>query len=216
MNHLKDDFEFHVHWKPFLLNPYIHDGETVPIMDYLRLKFGEKAAQKFISGSSPVSQRGKELVSRVHSCFFSFLRTVIELVAYITFCCLCAWCIYFIQGINFNPNRLVVPTKKPHIILDFAAKHGKQHEMQEVLFRAYFSEGRNVASDEVLKDLVCEVGLDANEALASLSDRDYVCEFEKGIKEVQSKGKLFHRLLFILYIATYGNLLWLLEMLTED
>lgn len=95
----------------------------------------------------------------------------------------------YIQGINFNPNRLVVPTKKPHIILDFAAKYGKQHEMQEVLFRAYFSEGRNVASDDVLKDLVSEVGLDADKALASLKDTKFVHEFEKGIKETQNKGE---------------------------
>ena len=63
MNHLKDDFEFHVRWRPFLLNPFIPDGESIPMMDYLRLKFGDEAAQRFVSGNSPVSQRGKELVS---------------------------------------------------------------------------------------------------------------------------------------------------------
>ena len=94
-----------------------------------------------------------------------------------------------VQGINFSLNRLVVPTKKPHIILDFAGKHGKQHEMQEVLFRAYFSDGRNVSSDEVLKELVEEVGLDADKALAALKDTEYVSEFEKGIRESYSKGK---------------------------
>ena len=31
-------------------------------MDYFRVKFGEEAAQRFVSGNSPVSQRGKELV----------------------------------------------------------------------------------------------------------------------------------------------------------
>ena len=63
MNHLKDDFEFHIRWKPFLLNPFIPDGESIPMMDYLRLKFGDEAAQRFVSGNSPVSKRGKELVS---------------------------------------------------------------------------------------------------------------------------------------------------------
>ncbi len=92
------------------------------------------------------------------------------------------------QGINFNPNRLVVPTKKPHIILDFAGKEGKQHEMQEVLFRAYFAEGRNISLDQVLKELVEEVGLDADKALAALRDSKYVSSFEKGIKETQTKG----------------------------
>lgn len=95
------------------------------------------------------------------------------------------------QGINFNPNRLVVPTKKPHIILDFAGQHGKQHEMHEVLFRAYFVEGRNVSSDQVLKELVEEVGLDSDKALAALRDSEYVSTFEKGVKETYAKGKEF-------------------------
>lgn len=92
------------------------------------------------------------------------------------------------QGIDFTPNRLVVPTKKPHIILDFASKHSKQHQMQEILFRAYFSEGRDVSSDEVLKELVSEVGLNPNEALAALSEKEYVENFEEGIKQTKTKG----------------------------
>ena len=61
MDHLKDDFEFNVHWKPFLLNPVIPE-EGIPAMDYFRLKFGEEAAQRFVSGNSPVTLRGRELV----------------------------------------------------------------------------------------------------------------------------------------------------------
>lgn len=82
----------------------------------------------------------------------------------------------------------MVPTKKPHIVLDFAFKHGKQHELQEALFRAYFSEGRDVSSDQVLGELVREVGLNPEEALAALTDKSYVKEFEKGIEETRTKG----------------------------
>lgn len=60
--------------------------------------------------------------------------------------------------------------------------------MQEVLFRAYFSEGRNVSSDDVLKELVGEVGLNPNEALAALSDTKYIHEFEEAIKQTKVKG----------------------------
>ena len=94
------------------------------------------------------------------------------------------------QGITFNTNRLVVPTKKPHIVLDFVSKHGKQHEMQEVLFRAYFSDGQDVSSDEVLKELVSEVGLDPNQAIAAIADKEYVKEFDEGIKESKIKGDM--------------------------
>ena len=43
----------------------------------------------------------------------------------------------FIQGITFSPNMLVVPTKKAHILLEYAAKEGKQHELQEVRSYCY-------------------------------------------------------------------------------
>ena len=81
-----------------------------------------------------------------------------------------------------------MPTKKPHIILDFASKHGKQHEMQEVLFRAYFADGLNVSSDDVLRELVSEVGLDPDKAIAALKDKKYVREFDEGVKESKMKG----------------------------
>lgn len=81
-----------------------------------------------------------------------------------------------------------MPTKKPHIVLDFASKHGKQHEMQEVLFRAYFSDGRDVSSDEVLRELVGEVGLSPDQAMAATTDKEYIREFDEGIKESKAKG----------------------------
>ena len=60
--------------------------------------------------------------------------------------------------------------------------------MQEALFRAYFAEGRNVSSDDVLRELVTEVGLDPNKALAAPSDKNYVRDFEDTIKESKLKG----------------------------
>ena len=32
---LSQDFEFNIHWKPFLLNPHVPE-EGVPLVDYLR------------------------------------------------------------------------------------------------------------------------------------------------------------------------------------
>lgn len=118
------------------------------------------------------------------------INTCVGLIKYIYFELMSRFVIPHVcmQGINFNPNRLVVATKKPHVIIDFAGKHGKQHEMQEVLFRAYFAEGRNVSSDQILKELVEEVGLDSDKAIDALRDSEYVSAFEKGIKETFTKG----------------------------
>ena len=48
--------------------------------------------------------------------------------------------INFLQGlkIDYSPGRRVVPTKKAHILLEYAEREGKQHEFQEHLFQAYF------------------------------------------------------------------------------
>ena len=78
--------------------------------------------------------------------------------------------VLLLQGLNFTLNRLAIPTKKAHLLLDFAHSKGKQHDLQENLFRAYFAEGRNVNSVEVLSELLKESGLDVAEALRVLED----------------------------------------------
>lgn len=82
----------------------------------------------------------------------------------------------------------MVSSKKPHLLLEYASKEGKQHKMQEVLFRAYFADGQNVSSDGVLRELAGEVGLDVEKAMAALGDTEAVKEFEEGVREAQRKG----------------------------
>lgn len=101
----------------------------------------------------------------------------------------------------------MVPTKKAHMILDYAAKEGKQHQMQEILFRSYFSEGKNVTSDDILKGLASEASLDTDKAMAAIKSSKASDKFEEDIKESLRKGKiikivvctLFKRILFHRY-----------------
>lgn len=87
----------------------------------------------------------------------------------------------------------MVPTKKAHIISDFALKYNKQHQMQESLFSAYFSEGQNINLDDVLEKLASEVGLDPKEAMVALSDPMYIRQFEEGIGQTKLKGIHFYK-----------------------
>lgn len=64
IEHLSEDFEFHVKWKPFLLNSFLPE-QGIPVVDYFKLKFGEEAAARFMSGSSPLSLQARDLVSRM-------------------------------------------------------------------------------------------------------------------------------------------------------
>lgn len=61
MQHLSDDFAFNIRWKPFLLNPFVPE-QGIPLMDYLRLKFGDEGAERFMSKSSPLIVQGESLV----------------------------------------------------------------------------------------------------------------------------------------------------------
>ena len=71
MKHLADDFEFQVRWKPFLLNPFLPE-QGIPVVEYFKMKFGEQAAARFLSGSSPVSVQGRSLVSIESSCWLAY------------------------------------------------------------------------------------------------------------------------------------------------
>ena len=82
----------------------------------------------------------------------------------------------------------MVPTKKAHMLLDYASDEGKQHEMQEILFRAYFSEGKNITSEVVLRELAGEAGLDVEKAMTAIKSSKASDKFEEAIKESLRKG----------------------------
>ncbi|WP_313478381.1 DsbA family oxidoreductase [Microbacterium sp.] len=65
-------------------------------------------------------------------------------------------------------------TVKAHELLHFAKAKGLQHEMEERLMSAYFTEGRHVGRVDDLVALAEEVGLDAAEARSALESSDYL------------------------------------------
>jgi predicted DsbA family dithiol-disulfide isomerase len=52
-------------------------------------------------------------------------------------------------------------THDAHRLLHLAATEGKQSEMKERLFQAYFTEGKHIGRKETLRSLALEVGIDA-------------------------------------------------------
>ncbi|MRK01589.1 thioredoxin domain-containing protein [Aeromicrobium sp. S22] len=63
-------------------------------------------------------------------------------------------------------------TIKAHELLHFAKGRGRQLEMAERLFTAYFEEGRHVGRVDDLADLAAEIGLDREEALEALKNEE--------------------------------------------
>lgn len=80
-------------------------------------------------------------------------------------------------GLDYHFDTLKhTNTVKAHELLHFAKAHGKQLELAERLFKAYFVEGGHVGRIEDLADLAAEVGLDRAEALAALKSEQYLAD----------------------------------------
>src|SRR6185436_2805074 len=72
-------------------------------------------------------------------------------------------------GLDYDYDALQhTKTLKAHELLHFAKEQGKQLELSERLFRAYFTEGRHVGRTDELVELAAEVGLDADAAREAL------------------------------------------------
>ncbi|MGN7798912.1 DsbA family oxidoreductase [Leifsonia sp. 22587] len=86
-------------------------------------------------------------------------------------------------GLDYDFDNLKhTNTVKAHELLHFAKEQGKQLELAERLFRAYFVEGRHVGRIEDLADLAAEVGLDRAQALEALESS----RFEPAVRADQA------------------------------
>ncbi|MCK0517123.1 DsbA family protein [Williamsia sp. DF01-3] len=92
-------------------------------------------------------------------------------------------------GLRYNFDALLhTNTRKAHELLHYAKQHGKQLEMAERLFAAYFSEGRHLGRDEELAELGADVGLDRGAIENVLAAGDYVSAVDADIAQAREYG----------------------------
>ncbi|WP_177764973.1 DsbA family protein [Flavobacterium sp. I3-2] len=92
-------------------------------------------------------------------------------------------------GIDFSvANPIAANTLKAHKILHLAKQFGKQNEMEELLFKAHFEKGLNVAGTNVLLDLGKQVEIDADSIHKALNDETIAYEVQQDILEARSIG----------------------------
>lgn len=90
-------------------------------------------------------------------------------------------------GITFYDDRIVTNTFHSHRLMHFAAAQGKDKELSERLFKAYFTDNDNIADRQMLIKLAGEVGLD-EAAAAAVMESD---EYSEAVREEESEaGKL--------------------------
>jgi predicted DsbA family dithiol-disulfide isomerase len=87
--------------------------------------------------------------------------------------------------LSFDKRARIYNTLDCHILLHFAQEKGKQTELKLALFKAYFTDGKDVSDRAVLIDAVESVSLDKQEAEISLDSEQY----KKKVQDEEYKFK---------------------------
>lgn len=88
---------------------------------------------------------------------------------------------------DFEKSR-IVNSLKAHQLVHFAKKQGKDDEAEEVLFKAFFTDGKNIADTETLLELAKTINLDITELKVILDSNQLVKSVEQDIDEARKIG----------------------------
>lgn len=92
-------------------------------------------------------------------------------------------------GLDYHFDKAVVANSfKAHRLSHLAAEQGLGDAMEEQLFKAYFTEGRNIDDNATLTELGTGIGLDANNVSEVLTTDRYANEVNNDMMEAQAVG----------------------------
>lgn len=121
----------------------------------------EHIAHKYGSSPDQIRQNGENIRARGASLGFTF---------------------------NMDKRTRIVNTFDAHRLLHWAALKDSQVELKQALLAAYFTDGRDVSSRDVLVDVAASVGLDATEARHVLDEDRYAQDVRAQEQFYQSQG----------------------------
>jgi predicted DsbA family dithiol-disulfide isomerase len=92
-------------------------------------------------------------------------------------------------GLTYNLDKAVVANSfNAHRFSHLAKKHGLGIAAEEQLFKAYFTDGKNIDDKDTLIDLGKQIGLDPAEIKQALETNAYAGEVKHDIAEAQHLG----------------------------
>lgn len=92
-------------------------------------------------------------------------------------------------GLNYHFEKAIpANTMNAHSFSHFAKKCGKQDEAEELLFRAHFTEGKNIDSVDTLLEMAGKLNLDREELKKSLEEKTYFEDVRADIYEAFQLG----------------------------
>jgi predicted DsbA family dithiol-disulfide isomerase len=92
-------------------------------------------------------------------------------------------------GLHYDFDKAVVANSfDAHRFAHLASGHGLGNAAEEALFKAYFTEGRDISDHNVLVQLGLEIGLEAAEVKQALESDAYAASVREDIYEAESLG----------------------------
>jgi predicted DsbA family dithiol-disulfide isomerase len=89
----------------------------------------------------------------------------------------------------YNFDKVVMANSfDAHRLAHFARKNGMQEQMQERLFAAYFTDGRDLGDTDTLVGLGEDIGLDPLEARAVIEGGQFADEVRQDCREAEELG----------------------------
>jgi predicted DsbA family dithiol-disulfide isomerase len=83
-------------------------------------------------------------------------------------------------GIKFGDMTLLSNSRRALETGEFARDHGSYHRVHMALFKAYFTDGKDIGDTDVLKSVVRECGLDPDALFAALEEERYSEQVREG------------------------------------
>jgi predicted DsbA family dithiol-disulfide isomerase len=93
------------------------------------------------------------------------------------------------EGLQYNFDKAIVANSfDAHRFSHLANEQGKGDAAEESLFKAYFTEGKNIADKETLTQLGIDIGLDATAVKQVLEGNAYAQNVQQDIAEAATLG----------------------------
>jgi predicted DsbA family dithiol-disulfide isomerase len=92
-------------------------------------------------------------------------------------------------GLNYNFDKAIVANSfDAHRLIQLAKQHNKGDMAEEHLFKAYFTDGKNIADHTVLTELGLQIGLSSDEIKKVLESDMFTDKVNKDIYEASQIG----------------------------
>jgi predicted DsbA family dithiol-disulfide isomerase len=92
-------------------------------------------------------------------------------------------------GLIYHLDKIkATNTLNAHRLIHLAKQFGKENEMVERLFKAYFTEVRHVGETKTLIELATEIGLDQQKVQSMLSSNEYEADVRAQEQDAQQIG----------------------------